>query len=113
MSVTIRARIETDLPTVAKMLTLTDLPAAPRPSHVRAEVNALLAHDGLRGCLHRYYRHLHDLTDDEAREHHLRLDRCRTLAAQAFPPPTSRSRPPRSTPVGRPLIDVLNPNDTA
>ena len=109
MNVTIRVRVETDLPTLAKILPLTDLPSTPRLSQVRAAVTAILARDGLHGCLHRYYRQLRGLTDDEVREHQLRLDRYRTLAAQAFPPPTPRRRPPRPTPVGRPLIDVLNP----
>ena len=109
MSVTIRVRVETDLATLAKILTLADLPATPRLAQVRAEVNALLAGDGVHGCLRRYHRYLRDLSPDEVCEHQLRLERCRTLAAQAFPPPGSRRRPPRPVPVGRPLIDVLDP----
>jgi hypothetical protein len=110
MNVTIRVPVETDLTTLAKILTLADLPATSRLTQVRSEVNALLADDGVHGCLRRYHRNLRDLSPDEAREHQLRLDRCRTLAAQAFPPTTPRRRrPPRPTPVGQPLIDVLDP----
>lgn len=43
MSVTIRVRVETDLATPAKILTLADLPATSRLTQVRAEINALLA----------------------------------------------------------------------
>lgn len=109
MSVTIRVRVETDLATLARIITLVDLPATPRLAQVRADVNALLADDGMHGCLRRYHRHLRTLSPDEIRDHELRLDRCRALAAQAFPPPRPRRRPPRPAPVGRPLIDVLDP----
>jgi hypothetical protein len=109
MRVTIRVRVETDLATLAKILTLADLPATPRLAQVRAEVNALLAGDGANGCLRRYHRHLRGLSPDEVREHQLRLERCRALAAQAFPPPRPRRRPPGPVPVGRPLMDVLDP----
>lgn len=109
MSVTIRVRIETDLATLARIVTLADLPATPRLAQVRSEVNALLADDGVHGCLRRYHRHLRALSQDEVRDHERRLDRCRALAAQAFPPPRPRRRQSRPAPVGRPLIDVLDP----
>ena len=108
MSVMIRVRVETDLAALAKILTLADLPATPRLAQVRAEVNALLAGDGVHGCLRRYHRRLRSLSPDEVREHQLRLERCRSFAAQAFPPPRPRRRAPRPAPVGRPLIDVLD-----
>lgn len=108
MSVTIRVPIKTDLTTLAKILTLADLPATPRLTQVRLEVSALLADDGVHGCLRRYHRHLRTLSPDEVREHHLRLDRCQALAVQAFPPPRPRRRPVRPDPVGQPLIDVLH-----
>jgi hypothetical protein len=109
MNVTIRVPVETDLTTLAKILTLIELPATPRLAQVRAEINALLAGDGVHGCLRRYHRHLRGLSQDEVLEHQLRLQRCSTLAAQAFPPPRPRRRPPRPEPIGRPLIDVLGP----
>ena len=108
MTVTIRVRVETDLSTLAKILTLADLPTTPRLSQVRAEINTILARDGLHGCLRRYHRHLRELDHDEVREHDIRLARCRTLATRAFPPPKPRRRPTRPAPVGQPLIDVLN-----
>lgn len=56
MNVTIRVPVDTDLDTLAKILTLSQLPATPRMSQVRAEVTALLAENGLYGCLRRYHR---------------------------------------------------------
>jgi hypothetical protein len=109
MSVTIRVRVDTDLTTLAKILTLADLPNQARLSLVRAEVNTLLAEHGVHGCLRRYHWQLRELTDDERHEHRARLDQYRALAARAFRPPTQRRRPPRAAPVGRPLIDVLEP----
>ena len=109
MTVTIRVSVETDLGSLAKILTVAELPATPRPSQVRAAVGAVLARDGLRGALRRYHRQLRELTHaDDIRDHETHLARCRILAAQAFPSPKPRRRPPRPAPVGRPLIDVLD-----
>jgi hypothetical protein len=108
MTVTIRVSVETDLASLAKILTVAQLPATPRPSQVRAAVGAVLARDGLHGALRRYHRQLRELTHaDDIGDHETHLARCRILAAQAFPPPKPRRRPPRPAPIARPLIDVL------
>jgi hypothetical protein len=108
MTVTIRVTIETELESTAKILTLTELPAKPRPSKVRAAVGAVLAEEGLHGALRRYHRQLRGITNaDELRAHQTDLATCRTLAAQAFPTPKARRRTPRPAPLGQTLIDVL------
>ncbi|GIJ49383.1 hypothetical protein Val02_62690 [Virgisporangium aliadipatigenens] len=109
MTVTIRLSVDTDLHSLAKVLTIVDLPERPRLSQVRAAAGAVLTRDGLHGALRRYHRTQHELTDaDDVRDHETRLAWCRALAAQAFRPPRPRRRPPRPTPLGRPLIDVLD-----
>jgi hypothetical protein len=108
MNVTIRVVIETDLQSLAKVLMLTELPDKPRPSHVRAAAGEILARYGLHGALRRYDRQLRDLAHaDDVRDHETTLAWCRTLAAQAFPPPKPRHRAPRPAPMGRPLMEIL------
>lgn len=108
VNVTIRVTVETDLHSLAKVLMLAELPDKPRSSQVRAAVGEILARYGLHGALRRYHRQCRDLGHaDDVRDHEIALARCRTIAAQAFPPTKPRQRKPRPTPVGRPLMEVL------
>lgn len=88
MNVTIRVTVDTDLASLAKMLTLVELPDRPRLAQVRAAAGAVVARYGLPGALRRYDGQLAAIADpDDARDHETHLAWCTTLARQAFPPP--------------------------
>ncbi|MEU8001576.1 hypothetical protein AB0B66_10485 [Catellatospora sp. NPDC049111] len=107
MSRTIRVSFNLDVETLARIITIADVPGPSRAA-VRAAVIEVLTQHGIDGAMRRYRHRRGQLTDPADL---VRLDNVlaenRILAQRLFPTPTPRPHRERPEPVGRPLLDVL------